>query len=942
MNQLSIIQLNCRSINCKLGEIKLMIYTRKPCIVAFCETWLDKFIPKFVDYNCEWKNRGGFAGGLGLLIRRGIQYQNFSLDLYPNGYLEVQAIKVQYVNGKGSIIMNVYNPCKPVSVEELQHYIKQLGNDYHIIGDFNAHTKILDTRCARANATGQAIENIVTNVNICLANPLNFYTYVDGTSGKRSCLDLCFSSPSLAHITHMEQLPDVGSDHVPVSIMVDYNPVYIKINYPKKWKVNKEALQQFTHTLSNSRSNLEKPNDINRVAEDFSDRIWKAASETIQRTTGSVHHRKQTCWWNCRCSKAVAERRYAKKQLEKFPSRENIIKYREKSVIARKVCKESKRESFHQFVTELKYDTPCGTVWKKIKSLKSGNSASNIPIEENGKLITDDEEKANVFAKKFQSNTVSGIHKPMPDFKDKLNGACYCGKDERYNSEVTLEELLHAIKICKEKSPGLDCVSNILIKHMHMQNIKELLNIVNQSYMTGQVPECWKLGIVVPVLKPGKISTDVSSYRPITLLSCIGKIMERVIQRRLQYIVDRDTLLDGSQYGFCRGQGTLDIHIKLEKVIRQCLESKEICLVIFVDLSSAFDRVWPEGLITKLIDKGIKGNMISWLYNYFLQRKIKVRVNGTLSEETTIRAGTPQGAVLSPLLFNIMMSDLPSDDDVKKYIYADDITLTCCGKDLKLVKKKLQSYLSKFTDWIKDWGMVVNGGKTYMQYYTRRRIQSPVIRMNNEVIKYKKVHKLLGLFYDSPLLNWKPHIDYLKVDCLKRIDIMKSIASPNWGASSKVLRTFYISYIRAKIDYGAVIYCTAAKSNLEKLDKIQNAAARLILGARKSSPILSLQAEAHIPPLDMHRGYLTVKALIKLSYKSEGKSILDPVTDKMYCETDYPVNSFMKRALLWTKLLDINIKRVYEMDSFNMPPWENDLQVIVFYDEVKFIIIKPF
>ena len=110
---------------------------------------------------------------------------------------------------------------------------------------------------------------------------------------------------------------------------------------------------------------------------------------------------------------------------------------------------------------------------------------------------------------------------------------------------------------------------------------------------------------------------------------------------------------------------------------------------------------------------------------------------------------------------------------------------------------------------------------------------------------YKKSHKLLGLYYDSPLLMWKVHIDYWQVECLRRLDLMKSIASVKWGAFSKVLRTFYIAYVRAKLYYDSIIYCTASVTNLKKLDVIQNLCLRLMLGALKYS-VLSFQAEAHL------------------------------------------------------------------------------------------------
>ena len=163
---------------------------------------------------------------------------------------------------------------------------------------------------------------------------------------------------------------------------------------------------------------------------------------------------------------------------------------------------------------------------------------------------------------------------------------------------------------------------------------------------------------------------------------------------------------------------------------------------------------------------------------------------------------------------------------------------------------------------------------------------------------------------------------------------MKTISSPTCGASSKILRTFYISYIRAKIDYGAVLYSTAAKTNLGRLDKIQNACIRLILAARKLTPIISLEAEAHIASLNMRRVYLRANSLINFTYKAKGKSVLDPVgNNKNNSDVDYSVNSFMRRALLYNWIFYLNIKRVYENNVYSMPPWTENVQVIFRYDE---------
>ena len=910
------------------------MYSKKPHIVAFSETWLSNRIPKFINYYAEWQNRVTFGGGLGFLVKKGVQYKKLTLNPYHNGYIEFQAIKVKVGKDRYVNILNIYNPGKPVQKNEFKHYIQQLGNNYILVGDFNAHSKLLDTQCVRPNYTGVSLEALITEDETCLINPINFYTYINPGTGKRSCLDLCLSSPSIAPLIDMSLLHDIGSDHDPVHIIVKLQPLIVEKNYPRKWKVNDKDLLKFKEILSTKQSEIIHPNNLNKIVGEFTDRIYTAASETIKRTTGRPVIKKQACWWNDTCRVAVAERRTAKRNLEKYPSKDNIEKYKQKTAQAKKVCIESKRKSFQSYIQSLTYDTPTGTVWRKIKSLKTNMFDDNIIIEKHGELVSDPVEKANLFASHMENTSKCGKHIELDQFEQCLNNAISNGSMEAYNGDITCEEVLDAVNMTKHTSPGLDEIPNSFIKNFPPNVMQEYITMVNQSFSTGVMPDSWKVGAVVPIVKPGKPKSDISSYRPITLLPCLGKVLERVIQRRLQYFVDENSLLSASQYGFCKGASTMDIHMKLEHVVRKCLGSRKSCIVVYVDLSSAFDVVWPKGLIWKLINKNLRGKMVAWLYNYFDNRMLKVRVDGCYSDKVKMEAGTPQGAVLSPLLFNLMLADLPDGYGVTKLIYADDITLISSGADVKATCKNMQCYLRKLEKWMNMWGMILNPGKTYMQYYTRRRIQCPILRVNNRVVEYKKVHKLLGLFYDSPLLTWKAHIDYLQVECLKRLDLMKTISSVKWGASSKVLRTFYIAYIRAKIDYGSILYCTASVTSLRKLDIIQNSCLRLMLGALKSSPILSLEAEAHLPSLELRRGMLSVKNLIKLSYKPINKSILDDFSSgQNYLEEDFPVNSFMRRALLWCKLLDIKVKRSSSRVVLGVSPWNEGRYLVKDYNE---------
>ena len=151
---------------------------------------------------------------------------------------------------------------------------------------------------------------------------------------------------------------------------------------------------------------------------------------------------------------------------------------------------------------------------------------------------------------------------------------------------------------------------------------------------------------------------------------------------------------------------------------------------------------------------------------------------------------------------------------------------------------------------------------------------------------------------------------------------MKVLSTTKWGACTKVLRTFYIAYIRAKIDYGAMIYRSAAETNLKKLEVIQNACLRLILGAWKTTPILSLQAEAHIPPLALRNYYITIKTYLKLKYRPiEDDTITTLEINK--ADINQPFNSFSKRAVAAVKAIEMDhIKRVPTNNIHIIPPWK--------------------
>ena len=213
------------------------------------------------------------------------------------------------------------------------------------------------------------------------------------------------------------------------------------------------------------------------------------------------------------------------------------------------------------------------------------------------------------------------------------------------------------------------------------------MSSMSAGVLGSEVAGSWKHGIIIPILKPGEDKTEVASYRPITLLSCVGKLLEKIICKRLNYWITSNSSLANHQCGFRAGMSTYDVLLRLEANIRKSLMSQTQTIVVYLDLKAAFDRVWHLGLLYKLAEMGLQGRMFRWIGNYLENRTSQVRLGNISSSSYFVGAGVPQGAVLSPTLFNIIMHDMPQDPKIDIYSYADDLTFSITGKSVNDIQK---------------------------------------------------------------------------------------------------------------------------------------------------------------------------------------------------------------------------------------------------------------
>ena len=226
------------------------------------------------------------------------------------------------------------------------------------------------------------------------------------------------------------------------------------------------------------------------------------------------------------------------------------------------------------------------------------------------------------------------------------------------NSEISQSEILKAIKALKNnKTPGVDRVLNEYIKQTSTMFLPIYHKLFNMIFDSGILPDSWLVGIIKPIYKNKGNADDPSNYRPITILSCMGKLFTAVLNQRLISFIEENNLLNKNQCGFRKGYSTCDNIFVLHAIIEYMKVRKLKLFSAFVDFEKAFDSVWRVALWSKLIKYNINGKILNIIKNIYSNIKSCVNFNGEQSQFFDCNNGLRQGENLSPILFSLFLND---------------------------------------------------------------------------------------------------------------------------------------------------------------------------------------------------------------------------------------------------------------------------------------------
>jgi ribonuclease HI len=473
------------------------------------------------------------------------------------------------------------------------------------------------------------------------------------------------------------------------------------------------------------------------------------------------------------------------------------------------------------------------------------------------------------------------------------------------------------------------------------------LTFINHIWSSGTLPSAWQHAIITPIPKPNKDRSDPTSYRPISLTSCICKITETIINKRLRYHLEANNLITNDQSGFREGHSTIDQITRLQADIQRAFSKGLSVGAVFIDLTKAFDLVWHKGLFYKLKQYGITGNIYTFIQNFLHNRVIQVRVADTLSHSQNLELGVPQGSVISPTLFNIIFSEL--SNIIKKtnnqaLKFADDAAITKSGSNPKHIEKSLQNGLDALSSWADEWGFRVNPTKTVCILFHRRHKKLLNLTLNGLPIPYQSIIKYLGVWFDS-LLNFAYHIKNIQIGCQKSLNLLRSLLGTNFGASKRSLISIYTALIRSRLDYACHIihhintpnYPPQGKLALKThkriqnqlliLQRIQNKALRIITGAYSPTPIDVLHAESGLKPLEFRREHYILTYYTKTRTMGDKLPINNSINNILTLQATKPLHahktneSFITQAIHLNTLYNLDGLHTYKHTLPSFHPW---------------------
>lgn len=866
-SNIRLLYLNANGILNKIHEIYTFMSQNSVDIACVCETFLKPSInlnqhPNFIIHRHD-RDDGHKKGGVLIIVNRSIPHQllpRLQCNLIENINIEVSTSRSKI------IFSSCYLPGGCNTQQINGHFksdvttITRRRTRFYAMGDFNAKHRYWG--CNRANNAGKILYDEFCRQDFDIVYPQEHSYHPFDLNRASSTLDICLTNSDLQ--TSDLTTHHFGSDHN--GIMFDINldsdlttnstngrPCFRKAD----WKLYQSVINRELIDMDYDVNTVDSTEHIDELIDKFTSMMQYAQSQAVPIITPSKFALELTPEILAKIQeRSTMERRCQRSQVF---CRKIFFKWQ-----VNKLQKEITHEinnlrnaNWSNYLEKIPTDDNYRKLWQTSKFLK--NRCRKLPpLRTGSRRYVTPQEKADIIAEIFSKVHKNPLEASNPQFTQQI-------EDERVQitaeqvepGEIdtpSLSEIEGYVKRLKNsKAPGLDHIHNTLLKHLPPNGMEFLTYIISACFKFCYFPQKWKHATITPIHKPGKHANDPSSYRPISLLSAISKILERAILTRIHFHLEDNSIIPIDQCGFVHGKSTSHQLHRIKSHIKQNLELKSSTGMLLVDVEKAFDRVWIAALIHKMRIFQFPMYLIKIINSFLTNRSFSVRVEGKFSKTYQIPFGVPQGAVCSPTLYNIYTADSPDPAPCQRGLFADDTTFFVSSPLKTVITKNLRQTMTNNLAYYEKWKIKLNLDKSRAKFFTRRRtkeiplrplrIQHNSTRWSQEPIKY------LGVLLDKQL-TFKEHHDYVLDKTNAAIKILYPLINRRSKLNVKNKLLLYKVALRPIMTYAAPVIYSCAKIHTQKLQVTQNKILRMIYDTPYNTRITTLHEMAGLETIE--------------------------------------------------------------------------------------------
>lgn len=801
----------------------------------------------FPDYDVFLKNPESPKGGACILIAKDkfknvqiIQEESFNLNSKCKcGQCEIDDIWLKLETSNQKLIVGcIYRHPKadrgvPHFIENLNELMKNINDSTTAIiaGDFN-----IDLINSENNQVEHYTNTILQNSFMpCITIPTRI------THHSASLIDhiLLKTTKKLIHtkVSAGNLITDI-SDHLPNFLVIDLI-IQKYQNRPLIRLFTKNKIKKYLELVSNEGPLITLVNSINldennphKTYEELDKNLHKIFDKYFPLIRKSRKQTNDKPYITSGIKESIKSRNELYKKYINDPTEINEANWKNKRNRVVHILRKAETDHYASFIK--KHSDNSKELWKRFGNVLGKPKSNHSPIEKikvGNNYITDQKSIANLFNEYFCSvgeKLASKIRDTgNKNFKYYLKNPL---QKSLYLTQVTINEIIIEINNLEtNKSPGHDEFTARFLKISHDLIAPILCDIFNLSIKTGEYPDLLKIAKVSPIFKSGSKNLT-SNYRPISVLSCINKIFEKILAKRIYSFLEKHQILYEFQYGFRTGHSTTHALIEIADRLKLAINKNELTCGLFLDLSKAFDTVNHNILLAKLDYNGIRGPAYNLLKSYLTNRKQYVKIGKYKSEFQQINCGVPQGSVLGPLLFILYINDLNQACDIGNLrIFADDTTVFFKCETIDEVTTKGTQIMTQLNEWFKVNKLTLNSDKSNFIIFRSRQNKitnlPEKINFDDTCISRSVSAKYLGVTLDGHL-TWNQHITEV---CNKLKRYFKLFYCIRNLVNINQVKIIYYAFIYSRIKYGISTFGFTDDNKLKRLQILQNKLLKVLL-----------------------------------------------------------------------------------------------------------------